>query len=76
MNDPMKRAANRNRAMISVLLSLILAAGACLSLGACGQKGNLYLPNQKKKVPASQPQPNTAASPDASQSSTPPSSPQ
>jgi predicted small lipoprotein YifL len=38
-------------------ITLLLGLGACLALAGCGQKGNLYLPNQKKKVPATQPQP-------------------
>jgi predicted small lipoprotein YifL len=48
------------------LITALLAAG-------CGQKGNLYLPNQKKKVPAAQPSPNTQAQPDASPSTGSPS---
>jgi predicted small lipoprotein YifL len=44
----------------SLLLAVILAASAGVSLAGCGQKGNLYLPGQqKKKVPTSQPQPNS-----------------
>jgi predicted small lipoprotein YifL len=44
-------------------LAIIASWSCALALGGCGQKGNLYLPNQKKKVPAAQPQPNTQAQP-------------
>jgi len=43
-------------------LAAIAMIAACLSAAGCGQKGNLYLPNQKKKVPTTQP--NTQAPPD------------
>jgi predicted small lipoprotein YifL len=46
-------------------LGVIAAIGACLAVAGCGQKGNLYLPNQKKKVPTTQPAPNTQAQPSA-----------
>ena len=46
---------------IMVAISLVLAG--------CGQKGNLYLPNQKKKVPTTQtpaqPMPQPPPAPDA-----------
>jgi predicted small lipoprotein YifL len=50
------------------LLPLLVALGAGIALAGCGQKGNLYLPNQKKKVPATaapptQPQPAAAPAP-------------
>ena len=38
--------------------TLVALAIACALLG-CGQRGKLYLPNQKKKVPAPPTQPNT-----------------
>jgi predicted small lipoprotein YifL len=41
----------------------IAILGACLGLAACGQKGSLYLPNQKKKVPTTQAPPDTPAQP-------------
>jgi predicted small lipoprotein YifL len=48
-------------------LAVMLIAITCV-LTACGQKGKLYLPNQKKQVPPvtqpdSAPQPNTQAPP-------------
>jgi predicted small lipoprotein YifL len=45
----------------------LLASGvlACALLAACGQKGNLYLPSQKKKVPAPQTTPDTQAQPNS-----------
>jgi predicted small lipoprotein YifL len=46
--------------------SLIALIAAGMLLASCGQKGNLYLPNQKKKVPATAPQPATSAPPAAS----------
>jgi predicted small lipoprotein YifL len=50
--------ANRNTSVRAVTLIAIITGVSCaLALGGCGQKGNLYLPNQKKKVPAAQPQP-------------------
>ena len=56
------------------LLVLVVLAGALLG---CGQKGNLYLPNQKKKVPApptqgTQAQPQTTPLPEGR---TPPAGP-
>jgi len=44
---------------MKVQRTLIAVMLATLTLSGCGQKGNLYLPNQKKKVPATQ----TAAPP-------------
>ena len=41
----------------------IVAIAACLSAAGCGQKGNLYLPSQKKKVPTTQSPPDTPAQP-------------
>jgi len=41
----------------------LLALVACFGVASCGQKGNLYLPNQKKKVPTTAPQPDTPPSP-------------
>jgi predicted small lipoprotein YifL len=35
------------------LTAIVIAIS--LVLAGCGQKGNLYLPNQKKKVPTTQP---------------------
>jgi predicted small lipoprotein YifL len=51
---------------VAVLIAVVLAGGM---LSACGQKGQLYLPSQKKtKVPGTQqPQP-----PDAPPQTTPP----
>jgi predicted small lipoprotein YifL len=53
-------------AWVAVLIAVVLAGSV---LSACGQKGQLYLPSQKKtKVPGSQqPQP-----PDAPPQTTPP----
>jgi predicted small lipoprotein YifL len=48
---------NNTRTPSRTAIALLLASSACLALAGCGQKGNLYLPNQKKKVPATQPQP-------------------
>jgi predicted small lipoprotein YifL len=48
------------------VLALLTALGVCVALGGCGQKGVLYLPNQKKKVPPTQPQPESQPSPAAS----------
>jgi predicted small lipoprotein YifL len=44
--------------MKSVYATLVIAL-AGLACAGCGQKGNLYLPNQKKPVPATRPQPNS-----------------
>jgi predicted small lipoprotein YifL len=44
--------------MKSSYATVVMALAALASAG-CGQKGNLYLPNQKKPVPATRPQPNT-----------------
>ena len=58
---------------MKVACSRLVALGlitAVLAVG-CGQKGNLYLPN-KKKIPATQPSPNTQAQPDASPAGAPP----
>jgi predicted small lipoprotein YifL len=55
--------ANRNTPAVT-LIAIIATLSCALALSGCGQKGNLYLPNQKKKVPAAQPQPNTQAQPD------------
>jgi predicted small lipoprotein YifL len=50
----------------AVLVAIVLAGAA---LGACGQKGQLYLPSQKKsKVPPTQQQ----QPPDAAPATTPP----
>jgi predicted small lipoprotein YifL len=57
--------ANRNTtARAGAWLAIIASLSCALALSGCGQKGNLYLSNQKKKVPATQPQPNTQAQPD------------
>jgi predicted small lipoprotein YifL len=59
-----------------------LAIAATLALAGCGQKGNLYLPNQKKKVPApvagpdQTPQPSAAPLPAAPPAAPPPPGPQ
>jgi predicted small lipoprotein YifL len=45
---------------------MAIIVGTCLAsicLAGCGQKGNLYLPNQKKKVPTTTSQPDTPAAP-------------
>jgi predicted small lipoprotein YifL len=47
---------------------------ASLALAGCGQKGNLYLPNQKKKVPGNAPQSQPQPAPPAPPSD-PPASP-
>jgi predicted small lipoprotein YifL len=44
---------------------ILPAVGSLLLLSGCGQKGNLYLPNQKKRVPTPPAQPNTEAQPQA-----------
>lgn len=36
------------------LLPLLLAAGLTLALTGCGQKGDLYLPDQSQEQPADQ----------------------
>ena len=47
------RNAARNAGLLSITLVAVVLAGA--SLSACGQKGQLYLPSQKKsKVPPTQ----------------------
>jgi predicted small lipoprotein YifL len=53
----------RTRTLIPVLVAL----SAAVALAGCGQKGNLYLPNQKKKVPTSTPAPVPASAPAESQ---------
>jgi predicted small lipoprotein YifL len=35
-------------------IGILSAIAVSLVLAGCGQKGNLYLPNQKKKVPSTQ----------------------
>jgi predicted small lipoprotein YifL len=37
------------------VIPIVAILAACSGLSGCGQKGNLYLPNQNKKVPAAQP---------------------
>jgi predicted small lipoprotein YifL len=50
---PARRCAARGSLMLISALAALLCAGATLS--ACGQKGQLYLPSQKKsKVPPTQ----------------------
>jgi predicted small lipoprotein YifL len=49
----------RGRFVTAILATL----GLSVALAGCGQKGNLYLPNQKKKVPVAQPQPEPAPAP-------------
>jgi predicted small lipoprotein YifL len=68
---PHRPAGRSNLVLVSALIALVFA-GATLS--ACGQKGQLYLPSQKKsKVPPGQ-QPQDAQPPDAQpQSATSPS---
>ena len=56
------------------LLALIVAVSASVMLAGCGQKGNLYLPNQKKKVPSAAPQTQPQPAPPAPPSD-PPASP-
>jgi predicted small lipoprotein YifL len=48
---------------------VLLMLGTSLCLTGCGQKGNLYLPNQKKKVPTTQPQPASQPPPASGSSS-------
>jgi predicted small lipoprotein YifL len=60
----------------ALLVGAILAG--TLMLGGCGQKGALYLPQQKKtKVPPTQsnPSPETPAAPEAAPDTTAPSAP-
>jgi predicted small lipoprotein YifL len=59
----MKPGTSRCNRLSRGALIVIVAAGTALA--GCGQKGNLYLPNQKKKVPATQPQPNAQPQPEA-----------
>jgi predicted small lipoprotein YifL len=51
------------------LTAIMIAISGSLVLAGCGQKGNLYLPNQKKKVPTTQtpaqPMPQPQPAPDA-----------
>jgi predicted small lipoprotein YifL len=55
-----RTAPRRGLVLIGALIALLAAGGA---LTACGQKGNLYLPSQKKsKVPPTQ-QPQDAQPP-------------
>jgi predicted small lipoprotein YifL len=58
------------------ILWVALTATVCasLALGGCGQKGNLYLPNQKTKVPGNAPQSQPQPAPPAPPSD-PPASP-
>jgi predicted small lipoprotein YifL len=47
-----RTAPRRGVVLIGALIALVVAGG---TLSACGQKGNLYLPSQKKsKVPPNQ----------------------
>jgi predicted small lipoprotein YifL len=57
---PRPRPGNRIAPLLAtVLIAVVLTAG---TLAACGQKGPLYLPSQKKsKVPATQPPQTTPA---------------
>ena len=56
------------------LTAIMIAISGSLVLAGCGQKGNLYLPNQKKKVPATAPQTQPQPAPPAPPSD-PPASP-
>jgi predicted small lipoprotein YifL len=59
--------------LVSALIALLVAGG---TLSACGQKGQLYLPSQKKtKVPAGQ-QPQDAPPPGTQPPSAQPPPPQ
>jgi len=59
--------------LVSALIALVLAGG---TLSACGQKGQLYLPSQKKtKVPAGQ-QPQDVQPPGTQPPSAQPPAPQ
>jgi predicted small lipoprotein YifL len=53
----------RHRPMSYQTIATIALMAACLSAAGCGQKGNLYLPNQKKKVPTTQAPPDIPAQP-------------
>jgi predicted small lipoprotein YifL len=72
MNAPTRRTALRTRLVLMSTLIALLLAGATLS--ACGQKGQLYLPSQKKsKVPAGQ-QPQDSQPPGTQPPAVPPPS--
>lgn len=52
---------------VAAKIAILSAITISLALAGCGQKGNLYLPNQKKKVPSTQtPAAQTPAAPDES----------
>jgi predicted small lipoprotein YifL len=56
MNPAHRPAARSSLALVGAVVALLVAGS---TLSACGQKGQLYLPSQKKsKVPPS-PQPDT-----------------
>jgi len=61
----------RTGVAIRFAVGIVIALAAVGSAG-CGQKGNLYLPNQKKPVPATRPQPATPSA--ATPASEPPKS--
>jgi len=48
---------------VSVIAIIVGTCLAGICLAGCGQKGNLYLPNQKKKVPTTASQPDTPSAP-------------
>lgn len=50
---------------VAAKIAILSAITLSLALAGCGQKGNLYLPNQKKKVPSTQTAP--AQTPPATQ---------
>ncbi len=64
------RATRSGLVLIGALISLVVAGG---TLTACGQKGNLYLPSQKKsKLPPSQQPPSQQPPDNQPQDSQPP----
>jgi predicted small lipoprotein YifL len=64
------RATRSGLVLIGALIALVVAGG---TLTACGQKGNLYLPSQKKsKLPPSQQPPSQQPPDNQPQDSQPP----
>jgi predicted small lipoprotein YifL len=69
MSQPATRTTRVTRAtriaLLATVAAMVTAIGASACLTGCGQKGNLYLPNQKKKVPTTTSQPDTPPTPPA-----------
>ncbi|HEX2790127.1 MAG TPA: lipoprotein [Steroidobacteraceae bacterium] len=71
MSPATRRPVIRSRLVLLGALTALVFAGATLT--ACGQKGQLYLPSQKKsKVPATQQPQDTQPPPAQPESSTSP----